>query len=128
MLEAQGEANCFAKTLALNKEIIDGAANELTAIFYAQATFYWGLIIVEVTAETLKSLDEDSALGFDMLPSRIRKGCAHVLAPVFHTLIFGILTLGEWQAFWMNIGSYFCINANVFAKLGITEVSTSLRK
>ena len=54
-----------------------------------------------MTENALKS-DEDSALGPDMLPTRILKRCAHVLAPVLHMLILAILTRGEWPALWME--------------------------
>ena len=48
----------------------------------------------------MKALDEDSALGPDLLPTRILKQCAHALAPILHTLIIAILTFGEWPTLW----------------------------
>ena len=46
-------------------------------------------------------LDEDNALGPDLLPTRILKRCAAVIAPVLHALILLILYVGEWPAILM---------------------------
>ena len=46
-------------------------------------------------------LDEDSALGPDLLLTRILKRCAAVIAPVLHALVLLILNVGEWPAIWM---------------------------
>ena len=46
-------------------------------------------------------LDEDSALGPDLLPTRILKRCAAVIAPVLHALVLLILNVGEWPEIWM---------------------------
>ena len=102
ILESEGKANCFATTFAAKNVMIDEEANEYSAILEARHTFYCGLPTVDVTEKALKSLDEDSALGPDKLPTRILKRCAHVLAPVLHMLILAILTCGEWPALWME--------------------------
>ena len=81
--------------------MIDEEANEYTEILDSHPTFYCGLPTVEATEQALKTPDEDSALGLDMLPKRILKQCAHVLAPVLHKLILAILAVGEWPALWM---------------------------
>ena len=56
--------------------MIDEEANEYTEILDSHPTFYCGLPTVEATEQALKTLDEDSALGPDMLPTRILKQCA----------------------------------------------------
>ena len=76
----------------------------------------------------MKTLDEDSALGPDMLPTRILKQCAHVLAPVIHKLILAILAIRKWPALWMVHWIVPCSNVNLFIKLGTTEAYISLRK
>ena len=53
--------------------MIDEEANEYSAILEARHTLYCGLPTVDVTEKALKSLDEDSALGPDKLPTRILK-------------------------------------------------------
>ena len=60
-----------------------------------------GLPTIETTQKILMQLDEDSALGPDLLPTRILKRCAAVIAPVLHALVLLILNVGEWLAIWM---------------------------
>ena len=48
----------------------------------------------------MASLDEDSANGPDLVPTRILKRCARVLAPALHLLILAILKFGEWPTIW----------------------------
>ena len=57
-----------------------------------------GLPTIETTQKILMQLDEDSALGPDLLPTRILKRCAAVIAPVLHALVLLILNVGEWPA------------------------------
>ena len=63
-------------------------------------TFYCGPPTIAATEHVLKTLDEESALGPDLIPTRILKQCAHALAPVLHKLIIAILTFGEWPTIW----------------------------
>ena len=51
--------------------------------------------------KALRGLDENSALGPDILPSRVLKRCSHLLAPVFHNFIIAILNFEEWPILWM---------------------------
>ena len=81
--------------------MIDDEANEDSAILKARHAFVCCFPTVDVTDKALKSLDEYSALGLDMLPTRILKRCAHVLVPVLH-MFFAILTCGEWPALWVE--------------------------
>ena len=60
-----------------------------------------GLPTIETTQKILMQLDEDSAFGPDLLPTRILKRCAAVIAPVLHALVLLILNVGEWPAIWM---------------------------
>ena len=71
-------------------------ANEHSEVGDAHAVFYCGMPTVEATENALYSLDEDSALGPDLVPTRILKHCSHVLAPMLHRLSVAILTFGEW--------------------------------
>ena len=101
ILEADAKANCFATTFESKNTMIDEEANEYTEILDSHPTFYCGLATVEATEQALKTLDEDSALGPDTLPTRILKQRAHVLTPVLHKLILAILAIGQWPALWM---------------------------
>ena len=51
----------------------DEEANEYFAILETRNTFYCGLPNVDVTENAFKSLNEDSPLGANMLPTRILK-------------------------------------------------------
>ena len=48
----------------------------------------------------MPSLDEDSANGPDLVPTRVLKRCARVLVPALHLLIPAILKFGEWPTIW----------------------------
>ena len=102
LLDAEQKANCFVKCFESKNVMIDKEANEYSEVDVAHAVFYSDLQTIEATEQALKQLDEDSALGPDMVPTRILKRCAHVLAPVLHMLIVAILTFAEWPALWMT--------------------------
>ena len=70
--------------------MINEDANAYSEIAYVHAISYCGLPPVEAIEEAMKSLDEDSALGPNLVPTRILKRCAKVLAPVLHMLILVI--------------------------------------
>ena len=78
--------------------MIDEKANEYSAILETRHTFHCCLPTVDVTKRALKSVLEDSALGPDMLPTRILKICARALAPVLHVFILAILMCCERPA------------------------------
>ena len=67
----------------------DQEANEYSEIAYVHPVFFCGQPTVEAVEKTLASLDEDSAIGPDLIPTRILKRCAKVLAPALHLLISG---------------------------------------
>ena len=69
----------------------DEEANEYSDIPYSHPIFYCGLPTVEATEKALARLDEDSALGRDLVPTRILKRCAKALAPILHLLLLAIL-------------------------------------
>ena len=89
------------KSFESKNVMIEDDANEFSEVDVAHGVLYCGLPTIEATEQALKHLDEDSALGPDMVPTRILKRCAHVLAPVLHMLIVAILIFGEWPALWM---------------------------
>ena len=101
ILEAEEKANCFANAFESKNNMIDAEINEYSEVPNVHPTFFCGMPTIEATEATLKSLDEDSALGPDKVPTRILKRCAHALAPVLHKLIIRILTFGEWPMLWM---------------------------
>ena len=65
-------------------------ANEYSEVDDAHAVFDCGMTTVETTEKALHSLNEDSALGPDMVPTTMLKHCSQVLAPILHGLIVAI--------------------------------------
>ena len=100
ILEAEDKANCFANAFEANNSMISAEENEYSEVPYVYPTFYCGPPTIAATEHVLKTLDEESALGPDLIPTRILKQCAHALAPVLHKLIIAILTFGEWPTIW----------------------------
>ena len=100
-MKAEGKANCFAGTFEPKNAMIDEEANEYSHITDANRTFYFGLPIIKATQKASNQPGEDNALGPNKLPTRILKRCAHMLAPVLHTLILPMLTIEKWPALWM---------------------------
>ena len=100
ILEPEEKANCFVSSFEAKNQMSDAEANEYSDIAYTHPIFFCGLPTVEATEKELASLDEDSALGPDLVPTRILKRCAKVLAPVLHLLILEILKFGEWPSIW----------------------------
>ena len=95
ILEPEEKANCFVNSFESKHVMIDAEANEYSEITYTHPIFVCGLPTIEATEKALASLDEDSALDPDLVPTRILKRCAKVLAPVLHLLLLAILKFGE---------------------------------
>ena len=100
ILEAEEKANCFVSAFEAKNSMIEEEANEYSEIAYVHPTLFCGLPTVEATEKALASLDEDSAIGPDLVPTRLLKRCAKVLAPILHLLILAILKFGEWPTIW----------------------------
>ena len=64
--------------------MINEELNEYSEIACTHPIFYCGPPTVEATEKALASLDEDSALGPDLVPTRILKRCAKVLSYPAH--------------------------------------------
>ena len=81
----------------IKEEVNDYSEIEIICEALIQA----GLPTIETTEKSLTQLDEESALGPDMLPTRMLKRCAAVIAPLLHALILMILHHGELPEIWM---------------------------
>ena len=101
-LEAEEKANCFLIAFESKKNMIDAEVNGYSEIPYVHPIFFCGLPTVEAKEKALASLDEDSALGPDLVPTRILKRCAKVSAPVVHVLILDILKFRKWSTIRME--------------------------
>ena len=63
---------------------------------FTETIFYCGLRTVEATEKAVTSLDHESALGHNLVPTRILKKCTKVFASVLHVLISAIVKFGQW--------------------------------
>ena len=101
IIEIENKANYFADVFEAKNVMIAEEANNYSEIVdtHTEATTF-KLPSLEATKKVLEGLDEDSALGPDMLPTRILKKCAHVLAPAVHALLMSILFHGVWPLLW----------------------------
>ena len=91
ILEAEEKTNCFVGAFEATNSMTDEEANEYSDIACVHPIFFCGLPTVEAVEKALASLDEDSANGPDLVPTRILKRCARVLALALHLLILAIL-------------------------------------
>ena len=84
-------------------------------------TFYCGPPTIAATENELKTLDEESALGPDLIPTRILKQCAHALAPVLHKLVLAFLMSANGQRYGEYSGLCRSTNGNQFTTWEITK-------
>ena len=86
ILEAEEKANCFVSAFESKNIMIDGDHNECSPIAYAHPIFHGGIPIDEATEKALTWLDEDNALGPDLVPTsetvRKRLGTSHTHADI----------------------------------------------
>ena len=73
ILEPEEKANCFVSAFAAKNVMIDAEANEYSEIAYTHPILFCALPTIEATEKALASLDEDSALGPDLVPTWILK-------------------------------------------------------
>ena len=90
----------------------------------AHAVCYCGMPTVKAIEKALHSLHEDSALGPDLVPTKILKRCSHVFAPILHRLIVTMLALREASAVDNTLSNATCLNASLFMTLQITRAYT----
>ena len=72
-MDAEEKANYFVDIFATKTIMIEEEDNEYSEIAYDHPTFYCGLPSLEATEKALSSLNEDGALGPDMVPTRLLK-------------------------------------------------------
>ena len=72
-MEAEAQANCFVNAFGTKHIMIDEELNEYSERACAHPIFYCGQPLVGATDKILASSDEDSALGPDLVPTRILK-------------------------------------------------------
>ena len=107
VMDSEAKADVFVDTFEAKNEMIAEEFNEYTELEAppdGEVFSRSGEHImpgVEAVENQLQNLDEDSALGPDLLPTRLLKRCAHALAPAVRALMCAILTHGAWPALWM---------------------------
>ena len=69
LLDAKEKSNCFASCFESNNVMAEGEAHDYSQVDNAHAVFYCGRPTLEATETASHSLEEDSALGPDMVPT-----------------------------------------------------------
>ena len=102
VLDTGEKADAFVDTFTAKNKMIDKEDNQFTELFdQRDALQVIGAPDMEAVLKVLSALDEDSATGPDLLPSRILKFGAGQLARPIHQLVLVILRDGKWPKSWM---------------------------
>ena len=102
VMDTVEKADLFCDTFAKKNIMIPEEPNEYSEITAMhEQDDHFTVPTKDCTFDILKGLDEDSALGPDLVPTRILKKCAEALAPIVHRLILSILCHGSWPMMWM---------------------------
>ena len=96
-MDVQKKVDYFVNTFETKNKRIAEKVNEYSEIAYEHPTFNCGLPTLEATETAARSIDEDSAVGSGMMPTRFLKRCSHVLAPVLHKLMIATLIFRKSQ-------------------------------
>ena len=94
------KANVFAKTFA-EKFILPGMTpNEYSELQFIRPRATGQQVSADSAHRVLMKLNEDSATGPDLLPTRILKVCADALCDPVSQLVQSILRWGQWPSAW----------------------------
>ena len=94
------KANVFAKTFA-EKFILPGMTpNEYSELQFIRPGATGQQVSADSAHRVLMKLNEDSATGPDLLPTRILKVCADALCDPVSQLVQSILQWGQWPSAW----------------------------
>ena len=103
VFEPTAKANLFAEKFAAKYSLITEEQNVYSYISQnTPVQLKEPVPTEEVAAKILRGLQEDSATGPDMLPTRMLRECADVLAGPFRILALLILEQGSWPQAWMK--------------------------
>ena len=97
-MEAQEKADLFASTFQAKCKLTAVERNEFSCLadLLEESEFELGVLQLEDSKSILGKLEEDSATGPDMLPTKILKRMANVLALPFLLLAQCIISTGRW--------------------------------
>ena len=104
VLDCQAKAKLFAESFSSKFVLVEeeqNAYSELDDEFFKQRGSL-PTITEEKAKDTLAKLREDSGTGPDLLPARILKQCAAVLAKPVQMLTLCILSAGVWPELWLQ--------------------------
>ena len=97
-MKAEEKASAFVDCFAAKNKMIAMEENEYSCIQDLQDQEGEAEVPgIPAVQKALEKLDVDSATGPDLLPTRILKYCAAVLAAPVHQLILAILRDGRWM-------------------------------
>ena len=103
ILDASGKAEHLAKTFAAKCKMIDAEVGAYTDLHQAECK---QLTVAEpdekLVFAKLRGLDESSATGPDLVPSRVLKLMASQLAKPILALVRRIVQTGLWPAIWLR--------------------------
>ena len=100
--EARDKADLFAETFASKCKLAEAEVNDFSHIEQRTTTMDSLRVLTTHDAmQVLKDLDASSATGPDLLPSRILRECADVLALPVLLLANQILRTGRWPVVWL---------------------------
>ena len=104
VFDAEEKANLFAKTFTAKNSLPPAESNEYSKLEVEskdKQKRVLGVSVEAVEAE-LVGLNEESATGPDLLPTRVLKECGKVLARPVWMLITLLLQAGIWPSVWMH--------------------------
>ena len=96
------KACLLAETFAAKFSLHPEQANEYTLLPACSSVPDWDLPTKEKAEQLLKKLDEGSATGPDLLPTRLLHHCATELAEPLHRLAEAVLKKGRWPELWLQ--------------------------
>ena len=103
IFDSKEKANLFSKTFTAKYTLIPAAQNCYTDIIQNEhVQLKEPVPPEEAVAKIIQGLKEDSATGPDMLPTKMLKECADVLAKPIRILALLILQQGIWPKAWMT--------------------------
>ena len=102
IIEPKAKAKLFAEKFSSKYTLIAREQNQYSEIVNTEHVQTIEPVPHEQqAAKVLRGLKEDSATGPDLLPTKILRECADVLAKPFRTLALLILQQGVWPEAWM---------------------------
>ena len=102
VMEPQGKPDVFANTFQDKYKLPDTEVNKYSELEQTVRESTVQKPTVEAVCQVLGKMQEHSATGPDLLPSKILKVCAAQLAEPIRRLVYRMLDTGEWPETWLQ--------------------------